>query len=78
MSDRLATPWPPTIRNPLARTRRRTLGLAILTPLLAAGGLGSIPRAHRRIAAMAACRRRQPDQVTRALVQGGMRRTWCR
>jgi hypothetical protein len=43
MSDRFAARRPPTIRNLPARTRCCTLGVAVLTPLLVLGGLGSIP-----------------------------------
>jgi hypothetical protein len=55
MSDRLAAHWPPTIRNLPARTRRRTLGVAILTPLLVLGGLGSIPAHASQDSGLAGC-----------------------
>jgi hypothetical protein len=55
MSDRLAAHWPPTIRNLPARTRRRTLGVAILTPLLLAGGLGGIPAYASQDSGLAGC-----------------------
>ena len=54
MSDRLATHWPPTIRNLSTRTRR-TLGVAILTPLLVFGGLGSIPAHASQDSGLAGC-----------------------
>ena len=55
MSDRLAARWPPTIRNLPARTRRRTLGVAILTLLLVSGGLGSIPAHASQDSGLAGC-----------------------
>ena len=55
MSDRLAAHWPPTIRNLPARIRRCTLGVAILTPLLVLGGLGSIPAHASQDSGLAGC-----------------------
>ena len=55
MPDRLAAHWPPTIRNLPARTPRRTLGVAILTPLLVLGGLGSIPTHASQDSGLAGC-----------------------
>ena len=43
MSYRLAAHRLPTIRNLSTRIRRRTLAIATLTPLLIAGGLGTMP-----------------------------------
>jgi hypothetical protein len=55
MPDRLAAHWPPTTRNLPARTRRRTLGVAILTPLLILAGLGSIPAHASQDSGLAGC-----------------------
>jgi len=55
MSDRLAEHWPWTIRNLSTRTRRRTLGVAILTPLLVLGGLGGIPAHASQDSGLAGC-----------------------
>ena len=55
MSDRLARRWPPAIRNLSTRTRRRTLGIAMLTPLLVAGGLGGIHAHPSRDSGLVGC-----------------------
>jgi len=55
MFDLLAAHWPPTIRNLPARIRRRTLGVAILAPLLVLGGLGSIPAHASQDSGLAGC-----------------------
>jgi len=55
MSDRFAAHWPPTIRNLPARTRRCVLSVAILTPLLVLGGLGSIPARASQDSGLAGC-----------------------
>ena len=41
MLDHFAAHWRPTIKNRPARTRRRMIGAAIITPLLLIGVLGS-------------------------------------
>ena len=44
MFDHLAAHWPPPIRKISTRTRRGTIGVAIVTPVLLIGVLGSFHR----------------------------------
>ncbi len=55
MSDRLAAHWPPTIRNPSARTRRCTIGAAAVIPALLIGVLGSTHSSAPQDSGLVAC-----------------------
>jgi hypothetical protein len=55
MSDRLAAPRPPTLRNLPARTRRAAIGAAAVIPALLLGGLTSTASAAPQDSGLVAC-----------------------